>query len=122
LAKEYVKVTHSYRGRPKRYSSVHEEIVQCAWEHLGCICAEKLHPELPEIIEELLKDGLLRGYFLKTISEAKGVSLSTLKRMIQKFLKALTRRNSHKGNALIYRQVPIDADFGSNARKCPGYI
>lgn len=112
----------SFRGRPKRYTKAHEEIVQCAWEHLGCICAERLHPCLSETIEELVKDGLLRGYSLKTLSEAKEASLSTLKRMIQRFPKPLTSRNTHKGNTMIYRQVPVDANFGSNAHKGPGYV
>ncbi len=49
------------------------------------------------------------------------MSLGSLKRIIREFPKPGGKKN-HKGNAFIYTQVPIQAEFGQNAYKGPGYV
>ncbi|WP_022855961.1 hypothetical protein [Thermodesulfobacterium thermophilum] len=83
---------------------------------LLCPCAERLHPVLPSTIDILLKEGLLKHYDLEIINETKGLSFGTLKRIIIKFKKP-TFRKRYKGQAFIYHQVPISADFGKYAKK-----
>jgi len=49
------------------------------------------------------------------------MSVGTLKRIIMEFDKPVFKKR-HKGNAFLYTQIPIIADFGKNAYKSPGYI
>jgi hypothetical protein len=62
---------------------------------------------------------MLGTYSRKDIEIAKSISLATLKRVISTFARISTKK--HKGNALIYKQVPIVANFGQFADK-PGYV
>ena len=55
------------------------------------------------------------------MEQTKAVSLGTLKRIINGFEKPLFKKN-RRGNSFIYTQVPVEADFGSNAYRGPGYV
>ncbi len=111
----------SYRGQgaKNKYNSIHKEIVKRCWELAGNICAERLHPMLSIYIDQLDIRGMLRFYSRDDIDITKSISLGTLKRVISSFPKANTKK--HKGNALVYKQVPIVAHFGQFSDK-PGYI
>ncbi|NOZ25657.1 MAG: hypothetical protein GXO94_06155, partial [Nitrospirae bacterium] len=121
LFKDGVSNKRGKRGRKKLYRNAHREIVKLCWEYLLCPCAERLHPVLNDTVERLIQEGLLIGYSQAVIEEAKGVSLGTLKRIIGGFEKPIFRRK-HRGNSFIHSQVPIEADFGKNAYREPGYV
>jgi hypothetical protein len=113
------KATAKRRGPNKRFSSVHMRIVNKCWELSGGICAERLHPMLSNYIDQLEIRGMLGAYSKMDISTAKSMSLGTLKRVIFCFPKTSTKK--HKGNAMIYKQVPIVANFGNFTGE-PGFV
>jgi len=121
LFRDTVSNTNTQRGRKKTYRNSHREIIKLCWEYLLCPCAERLHPVLSDAIEQLLQEGLLNPYTQATIQQTKAVSLGTLKRIIGEFEKPPFKKN-HRGNSFIHTQVPIEADFGSNAYREPGYV
>lgn len=67
------------------------------------------------------QEGVLRHYPHEVIQKTTKVSLGTLKRILGEFDKPVFKK-TRKGNAFIYTQIPIVADFGQNAFKCPGYV
>ena len=110
---------HNRKGPKKKFRGVHVRIVEECWKLAGNICAERLHPMLCTYIDQLEIRAMLGAYSRKDIEIAKSVSLATLKRVISTFARTSTKR--HKGNALIYKQVPIVANFGQFTDK-PGYM
>jgi len=106
-------------GRKPKYMSFHKAIICKVWELSGEICGERLHPVLREYVSELEKSDELKYYGKRYIEETKTVSERTLKRIITEFPKVSKRRR--KGNATIYKAIPINAHFGRNADK-PGYV
>jgi rubredoxin len=111
----------SAKGRKPKYNALHKQIVKKCWELSGNICGERLYPIMERCIEDLNEKGELKDYPAKIIEETKQISLGTLKRIIKEFPLPLQKRKP-KGNAFIYRQIPITADFGKNAYAKPGYI
>jgi len=107
------------RGRKPTYTSVHKNIIKMAWELSGEICGERLYPMLGEYIHELEMSGRFVLFGQDRLQEVRTVSEATLKRMIVEFPK--TRTGKNKGNDSLYKQIPINAHFGSNAHN-PGYI
>jgi hypothetical protein len=101
-------------GRKPKYTNVHKKIVRKAWELSGEICGERLHPVIGKYISQLEKSGELKYYERKYVRQSKEVSERTLKRIISSFPKVGKRRKS-KGNAAIYKAIPIKAHFGKNA-------
>lgn len=108
------------RGRKPTYWGIHRAIVRKAWELAGEICGERLHPAIAGFIEQLVANGDLKYYGIRYIGETKGMSERTLKRIIATFPKTGAGK-SHKGNAAIYKAIPINAHFGTNTTKA-GYI
>lgn len=108
------------RGRKSTYTSIHKAIVKKAWELSDEICAERLHPMIGDYIKQLEENGELRYYGKLYIAETRQISEPTLKRIIAKFPKANGRKR-YKGNASIYKQIPVNAHFGENAGR-PGYM
>lgn len=106
-------------GPKKRFSGVHARVVKECRELAGGICAERLHPVLCAYIDQLETRGMLGTYSRDDISTAKSMSLGTLKRIIATFPR--TSSNRHKGNAMIYKQVPIVANFGKFTDE-PGFV
>lgn len=113
------KATAKRRGPKKRFSTVHMRIVKECWELAGGICAERLHPVLSSYIDQLEIRDMLGAYSKYDISTAKSISVATLKRVISSFPKTSTKK--HKGNAMIYKQVPIVANFGKFTDE-PGFV
>ena len=62
---------------------------------------------------------MLGTYSEGDISTAKSMSLGTLKRVISCFPKTSTKK--HRGNAMIYKQVPVVANFGKFTEE-PGFV
>ncbi len=85
----------------------------------GNICAERLHSMLAIYIEQPQKQGLLKDYSTDDIANTKNISVATLKRVIATFPRTSSKK--HKGNALIYKQVPIVANFGQFSDE-PGFV
>ena len=106
-------------GPKKKFSGTHARIVKECFELAGGICAERLHPVLCAYIDQLEIRGMLGTYSKDDIATAKSMSLGTLKRVIATFPRSSSKR--HKGNALIYKQVPIVANFGKFTDK-PGFV
>jgi len=109
------------KGRRCKYNVLHKNIIKKRWEVSGFICAERLYPILKICIEHLNAKGELKDYPLEAIEGARQISLGTLKRIIREFPSQIQKRK-YKGNAFIYKQIPIIADFGKNAYTRPGYI
>ncbi|WP_028841607.1 hypothetical protein [Thermodesulfobacterium hveragerdense] len=70
---------------------------------------------------KLLKEDLLKHYPSEGINETKNLSLGTLKRFLRLFDKPSFKKKT-KGQAFIYRQVSISADFGKYSQVGPVYI
>ena len=110
---------HRRRGPKSKFNTIHKEIIGRCWELGGNICAERLYPMLITYINQLEAKGFLKHYSKEDINITKSISLGTLKRVISSFPKANTKK--HKGNAMVYKQVPIVAHFGQFSDKS-GYI
>ncbi|MDA2921384.1 hypothetical protein MYX76_18150, partial [Desulfobacterota bacterium AH_259_B03_O07] len=110
---------HRRRGPKSKFNTIHKEIVRRCWELGGNICAERLHCMLPTYIDQLCIRGMFRFYPKDDIDITRSISLGTLKRVIAAFPKASSKK--HKGNAMIYKQVPIVANFTKFTDK-PGYV
>lgn len=106
-------------GPKKKFMGVHARVVKECWELAGGICAERLHPVLSNYIDQLETRGMLGAYSKDDIATTEGMSLGTLKRVISSSPKTSTKK--HKGNAMIYKQVPIVANFGKLTDK-PGFV
>jgi hypothetical protein len=111
--------TSKRRGPKKKFNSIHIGVVNKCWELAGKICAERLHPMLCTYIGQLEIKGMLQIYSKNDIAITKTISAATLKRVIATFPRASSKK--HKGNALIYKQVPIVANFGQFSDE-PGYV
>lgn len=111
--------TYKTRGPKKKFKGVHTRIVKKCWELAGNICAERLHPMVAIYIEQLHKGGLLKDYSTEDIAITKSISLATLKRVIATFPSMSSKK--HKGNAFVYKQVPIVAHFGQFSDRA-GYV
>ncbi len=112
-------LTHKIRGPKKKFRGVHTRIVKKCWELTGYICAERLHPMVAIYIEQLHKGGLLKDHSTEDIAITKSISVATLKRVIATF--PSTSSKKHKGNAFVYKQVPIVAHFGQFSDRA-GYV
>lgn len=106
-------------GRKLSYTNMHKAIIQKAWELSGEICGERLHPVLGEYLDELEKNSELKYFGHRYIEETRFMSEATVKRTIAGFPRISHKK--HKGNAALYKEVPIDAYFGRKADR-PGYI
>lgn len=106
-------------GRKPKYTSIHKAIVKKAWELSGGLCAERLHTKITKYIDDLEKHEKLQYYGDRYIQETKEISEGTLKRVLADFPKGKKKRR--KGNAEIYKAIPIEAYFGENADKA-GYV
>ena len=107
------------RGPKNKFNTIHREIIRRCWELGGNICAERLHPILSTYIDQLDKKGMLRIYSKQDIAITKDISLGTVKRVISCFPKAGSKK--HKGNASIYKQIPIVAHFSQFTDR-PGHV
>lgn len=105
--------------RKPTYTSIHRVIIQKAWQLSGEICGERLHPVLTEFIDQLQANGELKHHGRKYLRQTRQVSVATLKRVIASFSRVSHKK--HKGNACLYKAIPINAHFGKNASR-PGYI
>jgi hypothetical protein len=76
-------------------------------------------PVLCSYIDQLEIRGMLGAYSKMDISTAKSMSLATLKRVVSSFPRTSSKK--HKGNAMIYKQVPVVANFGKFTEE-PGFV
>ena len=106
-------------GPKKKFSGVHTRVAKECWELAGGICAERLHPVLCSYIDQLEIRGMLGAYSKVDIATTKSMSLGTLKRVISSFPRTSSKK--HKGNAMIYKQVPVVANFGKFTDE-PGFV
>ena len=122
LDKQYKSYTGAgHCGRRRKYNHRHGEVIKRCWQLAFEICAEKLHPMIGEYVEQLEGAGLLKVYDEKVLEEVKQISLGSLKRITGKF-KRLSNRRKQKGNAFIYKQIPIQAEFGRYAQGSSGHV
>lgn len=108
------------KGPKRKYDIIHKEIVKKCWELAGKVCAEKVHPMMGVYLKQLKQNKRLDFYSPEEVEQTNKISLGSLKKIIAAFPKASSKK--HKGNASIYKQVPIMADFGKFARKKPGFV
>lgn len=107
------------RGPRSKFNSIHKEIIRRCWELGGNICAERLHTMLPTYLDQLYIRGMLKIYSRDQIEKTRSISLGTLKRVISTFPRTSSKR--HKGNASIYKHVPIVAHFSQFTDR-PGHV
>ena len=112
--------TGKKQGRKPIYTSIHRAVVRKAWNLSGEICGERLHPALDEYIDQLVRNDELKFFGERYIRETKKISERTLKRVVSDFPKT-GKRKTNKGNASIYKAVPIHAHFGKNSHRA-GYV
>lgn len=115
-----IKPSVNGKGPKRKYGIIHKEIVMKCWELAGKVCAEKIHPMIDIYLWQLKQNKRLDFYSAEEIAQTKKISLGSLKRIIAIFPKASSKK--HKGNASIYKEIPMMADFGKFALKKPGYI
>ncbi len=108
------------RGARTKYGPAQKAIIRLCWQLTGEVCAEKMYPLLNVYIRQLKDNHQLEGYSPADIQLTQEVSLGTLKRIIATFPRP--RAGKHKGNSLIYKQVPILAYFGKFANLSSGFI
>lgn len=110
------------QGRNRTYTSIHKEIIKLCWELSGCICAERLHPMMELYIKQLrLNSNILSRYKEQDIQTCEEIPLGSLKHIVRGFPKARKKRQ-YKGNSKLYKQIPIEANFGKHAFEKPGYF
>ena len=107
------------RGPKPKYGPPCKKIIKKAWELGGRICAERLLPILGEYLNQLKTAGALKNFKDSDITSVSKISEKTLKRIIAEFPNPRSRK--HKGQANIYKKVPIEANFGKYAKKV-GYF
>lgn len=105
---------HKKKGPKKIYIEEHRNIIKQCWILHGKICGELLHPVIYQTINQLEESGNLCAPS-HVIDECKKISLATTKRIISTFPKSHSKR--HKGNNDIYKEVPIQANFGKNTKE-----
>ena len=108
------------RGPKRKYTVIHRKIIKLCWELAGSLCGENLHPMLSIYAKQLKENGKLNFCSQKELNQTKKISLGTLKNVIAEFPKTSSKKR-YKGNALLYKQIPIMADFGKFAKLKPGY-
>ncbi len=107
------------RGAKAKYGPAQKAIIKLCCQLTGQVCAEKIHPLLGVYIKQLKDNHQLEGYSPADIQLTQEVSLGTLKRIIATFPRP--KAGKHKGNSLIYKQVPILAHFGQFANSSSGF-
>jgi hypothetical protein len=108
------------RGPKKKYTIVHRKIIRHCWELSGQICGERLRPMLEIYLDQLGKNSQLNFYQARDIAQVKKIPLGTLKKIMADF--PSTNKGKRKGNAEIYKEVPIVANFGKFAHQKPGCV
>ena len=108
------------RGHKEKYGILEKRLIKQIWEFVGQICAEKIHPQINVYINQMEFNNKITFYPSTVVERVRNISLGTLKKIMLSF--GTRKKNKHKGNADIYRQVPIIANFGKHARYSPGYV
>lgn len=113
-------VTPNKRGRKKKFDQIHVNLIRKCWELSDEICAERLYPQLPFLVEQLEKSNLLNDFSQEIVSQTLSISEGSLKNIIAKFPKP-TYRQKRKGNVSIYKYVPTKPNFGQYSN-IPGNV
>jgi hypothetical protein len=108
------------RGRLKKYRPSHIALIGKLREISGEVCAERLHPMIVDYLKQLDNHHYLSIFLPEVVSEIKTIPLGSLKRTMKGFV-SVNNKKSRKGNSAIFKQVPIDANFG-RFTKTPGYM
>jgi hypothetical protein len=107
------------RGPKRKYDVLDRMLIEIIWKTVKHICAERIHPKIKEYVEQFELNGKGFYYPQEVIKRVKNIPLGTLKKIMMTFPRQ--HGSKHKGNADIYKQVPIIADFGKYANTKPGY-
>jgi len=121
LLKERIKNSKNQSGPKRKYTTIHRQAIKLCWELAGHVCGEKLHPMLSVYLQQLKQNERLEFCSNGELKQTEKISLGMVKNIIAGFPRTSSRRR-YKGNALIYKQVPIMADFGRFAKEKPGYL
>jgi len=107
------------RGPKRKYDILDRKIIEAIRETVGKICAEKIHPMIGIYVDQLEQNKKLFFYPTEVVERIRKIPLGTLKKIMMTFPRE--HGNKRKGNAGIYKQVPIIANFGKYANKKPGF-
>lgn len=97
------------RGRKKKYSPDLDRHLILIWEHFDCICAERLHPFLPEAIRKLHDFGYL-NISAKDRNNLLSMSCPTIKRRLRTYKERSKQKSglsATKPGYLLKREIPI---------------
>ncbi|MEA2081656.1 MAG: hypothetical protein U9O97_02830 [Elusimicrobiota bacterium] len=112
-------ISNGKRGPKRKYDIFSKKIIEAIRKTVGKICAEKIHPMMGIYIDQLEQNKKLFFYPSEVVKRMRNIPLGTLKKIMMTFPRE--HGNKHKGNADIYKRVPIIANFGKYANKKPGY-
>jgi hypothetical protein len=112
-------VSNGKRGPKRKYDVFDKKIIEEIRKTVGKICAEKIHPMMGIYITQLEQNKKLFFYPTEVVERVRKIPLGTLKKIMMTFPRE--HGNKHKGNADIYKQVTVIANFGKYANKKPGY-
>lgn len=108
------------KPRAARYSSETKQAVLLLWHAAGNICAERLQPFMPELLDKLVACGEL-VVTLETDAQLRKISLATVKRIVQGEKRRSTIRigGTTKPGSLLKRQISVR--YGRWDETSPGW-
>lgn len=109
------------RVREKLYDMAVEEAVGIVWRAYDCLCAERLHPNLKDMVLKLVS---CKELVIDPITEMKvcAMSVSTLKRMLGSIKKRETNRffGTTKPGTLLKNEIPLRVGDWNESK--PGFL
>lgn len=106
--------------RPDRYSAQTKRAVQFLWQTANNICAERLQPFIPELLDKLVACGEL-SLSSETDKQLRRISTATVKRIVRNEKRRSTIRigGSTKPGSLLKRQITVR--YGRWDETVPGW-
>lgn len=100
-------------GRPLKYDQQIRNMLSLVWEYADYIAAERFHPQLPEILDDLETAGLLSNYSRRDKNLLRQMPLGSVKYHLRKLIKPRRKLGTRTSQPL-RKQVPIRTGFHTN--------
>ena len=92
------------RGKPRTYTNTATAALKEIWDMAHQICGERLHPEIPEYVTVLARDGMWQ-YDTETTALLVQMSMATVKRRTRKFDKERGRKGRTTTKPSILKEI-----------------
>ncbi len=108
------------RGRAVYYSAETRRVVLKLWHAAGDICAERLHPFIPDLLDKLIACGEL-AVTSETDAQLRRISLATVKRTVggEKSRSVIRLGGTTKPGSILKRQITVR--YGRWDETVPGW-